>query len=105
MGEKKENTFSKSILSIVMLVYLIGAVLGTILVIVAAVVDTRNGMAIDSSMFIAYAAYLGGPTATSIIFYAWKSKAENVIKIAQSCATEQSEKAVEVINAISNMGG
>ena len=53
-------------------------------------------MPLESSMFIAYAAYLGGPTATSIIFYAWKSKAENVLKIGQSFKIEEEyEKTIE----------
>ncbi len=99
---EKENTFSKSIMSTIVLLYILGAVLGTVLVIVAAVVDIKIGMSLDSSMFIAYAAYLGGPTATSIIFYAWKSKAENVLKIGQSFKAEQQ---VEVIDVLSKMGG
>jgi hypothetical protein len=98
MKEKEErtNTFSKSIMSIMMFLYFMGAALGTILVILAAVINVRNGDPIDTQMFIAYAAYVGGPTATAIGFYAWKSKAENLLKIQQSH---------EVIETLSQMGG
>lgn len=77
-------TFSKYIMNIVVSLYFLGAILGTILIIVAAVNDMKLGLSLDSSMFIAYATYLGGPTATAIGFYAWKSKAENIIKIGKS---------------------
>jgi hypothetical protein len=100
---EKENTFSKSILSIIVMLYILGAILGTFLVIIAAIVDVKQGFPLDSSMFVAYAAYVGGPTATSIIFYAWKSKAENVIKIAQSCAEEQRLETMEIISKIGDM--
>lgn len=84
------------------MLYIVGALLGTVLVITAAVVNVKQNSPLDSSMFIAYAAYLGGPTATSIIFYAWKSKAENVLKIGQSFAMEQK---VEAMDILSKMGG
>ena len=98
MKEKEErtNTFSKSIMNIMMFLYFMGAALGAILVILAAVINVRNGDPIDTQMFIAYAAYVGGPTATAIGFYAWKSKAENLLKIQQSH---------EVIETLSQMGG
>ena len=102
---EKENTFSKSIMSTIVLLYIIGAMLGTILVTASAIVDVMQYRPLDASMFIAYAAYLGGPTATSIIFYAWKSKAENVLKIGQSFKVEEEcEKTIEVMDIISRMG-
>ena len=97
---ERENSFSKSIMSIMVILYIVGAMIGTILVISAAVTNERQGSPLDPSMFMAYAAYLGGPTATAIIFYAWKSKAENVLKITQSF---ENEKAVEVIDALSKI--
>lgn len=100
--ESKTNSFSKSIMSTIVFLYLIGAMIGSALVIISAFADVRLQMPIDSSMFIAYAAYVGGPTATAIGFYAWKSKAENVVKIAQSFKSEQVS---EVMNTISEMGG
>ena len=98
--ENKTNTFSKSIMSTIVFLYLAGALLGSVLVIVSAFVDIRLQVPIDTSMFMAYAAYLGGPTATAIGFYAWKSKAENVIKIGQSF---KSESIADVMRTISEM--
>lgn len=80
----KKNTFTKSIMSVVVLLYFIGAIIGTGLVLLAAIVNIKYETSIDTAMFIAYAAYLGGPTATAIGFYAWKSKAENILKIQHS---------------------
>ena len=102
---EKENTFSKSILSTIVFLYIIGAMLGTLLVTASAIVDIMQGRPLDASMFMSYAAYLGGPTATSIIFYAWKSKAENVLKIGQSFKAEHhDERQVEIMEIISRMG-
>ncbi len=98
--EIKTNTFSKSIMSTIVFLYLSGALLGSVLVIVSASVDIRLQVPIDTSMFMAYAAYLGGPTATAIGFYAWKSKAENVLKIGQSFT---SEAVTDVIRSLSEM--
>lgn len=99
---KKEKVvpFSKSIMSAVILLYFIGAILGAVLVILAARVNMALGLPIDPAMFMAYAAYIGGPTATAIGFYAWKSKAENVLKISKSF-----EGPSEVASALAEMGG
>jgi len=102
MKEKEPISFTKTILSIVVLLYFIGATIGASLVIVAALVDGKLGNPIDSAMFIAYAAYLGGPTATAIAFYAWKSKCENLLKI-QYTNEKQTEKVN--IDTLANMGG
>lgn len=102
VAESKKNTFTKSIMSVVVFLYFVGAVLGTLLVILAAIMNLKHDISIETSMFIAYAAYLGGPTATAIIFYAWKSKAENVIKISKSFEAEES---LEVMDKLSRMGG
>lgn len=88
---QETKTFSKSIMSLMVLLYFVGALLGTILVVIAAIVDMGNKSSLDSSMFIAYATYLGGPTATAIGFYAWKSKAENVLKIGKSFQANSTE--------------
>ena len=103
--EEKKNTFTKSIMSIVVLLYFLGAVIGTILVVCAALVDVQNRQMIDTAMFVAYAAYIGGPTATSIGFYAWKSKAENLLKIKNSNDLEQKEACDQFIETIANMKG
>ena len=84
MINNEKTTTSKTVLAIIVFLYFIGALLGTILVIVSAVNDIRQSRPIDTGMFIAYAAYIGGPTATAIGFYAWKSKAENILKIQRS---------------------
>jgi len=88
--------FSKYILKMVIAVYFIGAILGSILIIVSAIHDMTLGVSIESSMFVAYAAYLGGPTATALGFYAWKAKAENVIKIGKSHGLETMETITKV---------
>lgn len=96
--EVKTNTFSKSIMSTIVFLYLAGALIGSVLVIVSAFVDIRLQVPIDTSMFMAYAAYLGGPTATAIGFYAWKSKAENVLKIGQSFKSEAVSDVVRILS-------
>lgn len=96
----EKANFSKSLMSAIMFLYFIGFGMGTLLVAIGVVIDIELGLAIDSSMFIAYTAYIGGPTATAIGFYAWKSKAENVIKIAKSFETDQ---ATQLIETITNM--
>lgn len=101
-SEERTNTFTKSIMSIVVFLYFIGALVGTALVILSAIVNIRMNMPLDPGMFIAYAGYIGGPTAIAIVFYAWKSKAENVIKIAKGFVDE---KKVEVMDVLSRMGG
>lgn len=104
-GEELKNTYSKSIMTIVVFLYFIGAVIGTILVILSANMNVKQNTPLDTAMFIAYAAYLGGPTATAIGFYAWKSKAENVLKIGKSFNVEQTEKSIEAMDILSKMGG
>lgn len=68
----KKFQFSKLILGAVMVLYLAGAVFGGFIV------------ASEPAALGELLAYIGAPTAVAIGFYAWKSKAENVIKIAQS---------------------
>lgn len=100
--EERKNTFTKSILSTVVLLYFIGAAVGTTLVALAAAINIKMGMPVDTGMFIAYAAYLGAPTATAIGFYAWKSKAENLLKIQQS---HEKQEISSIIQTLSEMGG
>lgn len=68
----KKHEFSKLILGSVMLLYFAGAVFGGAVII------------IDHAGLEALLAYIGAPTATAIGFYAWKARAENVIKISQT---------------------
>lgn len=93
IDKEEKQSFTKSVMVIVILLYFIGAVLGGILVVAAAIVNVGLTQSIDAAMFIAYSAYLGAPTATAIGFYAWKSKAENLLKIKNSY--EQSTTVVE----------
>ena len=72
--EEKKNTFTKSILSIIMLLYFLGSVIGTVLVIGAAITDIQNRQMIDTAMFIAYAAYIGGPTPPQLVFMLGRAK-------------------------------
>lgn len=103
LSEEKKNTFSKSILSVIVMLYFVGALIGGVLVVISAVNDVRLGGHIDTDMFIAYAAYIGGPTATAIGFYAWKSKAENILKIKNSI--KQKEADPDLVSTLANMGG
>lgn len=106
MEQKEKVTFTKSIMSIVMFLYFVGVVIGTALMIFAAYNDYKLGLSIDSSMFIAYATYLCTPTATAIGFYAWKSKAENLLKIQHSHNTQQQKENAEwLVQSLSQMGG
>lgn len=105
-GESKEKpSFTKSIMTIVMLLYFLGAIMGGVLVILAALIDVNLGGTIDTAMFIAYAAYIGGPTATAIGFYAWKSKAENILKIQNTNTLVQKEADTTIASALANMKG
>ncbi len=75
------GNFTKMTMVIVYILFVLGAFIGAALVVWAAIWDMQMGSPIDSTMFVAYAAYLGAPIATAIGFYAWKSKAENLLKI------------------------
>lgn len=107
MKKDEKMTFTKSILSIVVLLYFIGALLGGILVVAAAIVNWKLSMPIDSQMFVAYAAYLGAPTATAIAFYAWKSKCENLLKIEYGRQQYQSSEVPDQVSmdTLANMNG
>lgn len=67
--KKKGVEFSKVILLLVMAVYFITVGVGIWLSLV------------DYSQFSTLAMLVGAPTATALGFYAWKAKAENIIKI------------------------
>jgi len=106
MDKKEKSTFTKSILSIVVFLYFIGATMGTVLVIVAALMDAKLGIPVDSQMFIAYASYLGAPTATAIAFYAWKSKCENLLKIHYTNSkTNDQSNTDTLVQTLANIGG
>lgn len=66
---KKRIEFSKAILLVVMLTYFVAVGIGVWLSLV------------DPMQYSTLAMLVGAPTAVAIGFYAWKAKAENVLKI------------------------
>jgi Na+/H+ antiporter NhaD/arsenite permease-like protein len=66
---KRKIEFSKTILMFVMLAYFVTVGVGIHLSL------------IDPMQYSTLAMLVGAPTATAIGFYAWKAKAENVLKI------------------------
>lgn len=62
--------FSKLVVAAVMATYFIGVSIGAIVVLQKA-----------PDQLAPYLTFIGAPTATAIGFYAWKAKAENVIKL------------------------
>lgn len=61
--------FSKLVLLLVMATYFVGVVIGVKVTL------------IDFSQLGVLLTFIGAPTATAIVFYAWKAKAENIVKI------------------------
>jgi len=70
-GPPKRAEFSKLIMAAVMATYFCGVIIGGAVV------------AHAPEQLGAYLSYLGAATTVSIGFYAWKAKAENVIKLNQ----------------------
>lgn len=67
--KKKTFEFSKAVLVAVMFLYVVVVAVGIVL------------SFIDYTQYSTLAMLVGAPTATAIGFYAWKAKAENVVKI------------------------
>lgn len=110
--KEKKHTFTKIYMALIGVLYFVGAMIGGWLVITSALLDAEAGRPLDSSMFVAYAAYLGGPTAIAIGFYAWKSKAENLLKIKNSLENRSkihieplSDVNQRVLDTLANMKG
>jgi len=80
----EKSTYTKSIMSILLFLYFMGAVLGTILLAMSVGVDLKYGRQINIIIFVIQAIYLAVPTTAAIGFYTWKSKAENLLKIRES---------------------
>lgn len=76
--------FSKIVLGAVMILYFAGAIFGGYIVMQ------------DSSLLGELLAYIGAPTAVAIGFYAWKAKAENIIKISADVAQSPVEMAANL---------
>ena len=83
-GEK--ISFTKAVLSLVLLTYLFGLVVG--------VYVTRK----DYTQFGILATYIATPTTTVIALYCWKSKAENMIKLKKYFPEETKDIPVDLNN-------
>ncbi|MPN12784.1 hypothetical protein SDC9_160104 [bioreactor metagenome] len=70
--KKDKFEFSKSILLAVLATYFVGIVVGIKIVLV------------DTTQLGVLLVYIGTPTTIAIGFYAWKAKAENIVKIKQA---------------------
>lgn len=84
--KKKAVEFSKAVLLVVMILYLVVVNVGIAL------------SFIDYTQYSTLAMLVGAPTATAIGFYAWKAKAENVIKIKQEHPEETKDVPVDLNN-------
>ena len=83
--------FSKLVLGAVVLLFFAAGVF-------AAVVVWENPEHLGE-----YLAFIGAPTATAIGFYAWKAKAENVLKIGKTVEADKKiskETKKQIINGI-----
>ncbi|HCP14813.1 MAG TPA: hypothetical protein DIT32_03420 [Peptococcaceae bacterium] len=67
--KKKRPEFSKVIVAVVMVTYFVGVYIGA-----------RVVMAAAPDQLGSYLAFIGTPTATTIGFYCWKAKNENIHK-------------------------
>ncbi|MDR1736241.1 MAG: hypothetical protein LBR85_05155 [Oscillospiraceae bacterium] len=86
--EKKRRKFEyiKLILALVMLTYFVGVFVGVKIAF------------IDFSQLGVLLAFIGTPTAVAIGFYAWKAKAENIVKIKKDNPEETAGIPVDVNN-------
>lgn len=83
---KRKIEFSKLILALVLSTYFIGVAVGV------------KVTFIDISQLGVLLAFIGAPTAAAIGFYAWKAKAENIIKIKKSNPEETEGISVDLNN-------
>lgn len=81
---RKKVEFIKLVLMLVMATYFLGVAVGVKIVLEY---PEQLGTLLT---------YIGAPTATVIIFYAWKAKAENVIKIKKNNP--------EIVDSVSEIG-
>ena len=84
--------FSKLVLGGVMILYFSGAVFGGVIV------------ADEPAMLGELLAYIGAPTAAAIGFYAWKARAENIVKISKDRKLGTASKK-QIITSISGTSG
>lgn len=89
-----KTEFSKIVLGAVMLLYFAGAIFGGYVVMQ------------DSSLLPELLAYIGAPTAVAIGFYAWKAKAENVVKISRAVTSDKkldSETKKQIVSGVAGV--
>ncbi|XCH78349.1 MAG: hypothetical protein WHF31_12535 [Candidatus Dehalobacter alkaniphilus] len=67
--ERPKHEFTKQIVAAVLLTYFLGVAIGAVVVLDKA-----------PDQLAAYLTFIGAPTATTVGFYCWKAKAENVSK-------------------------
>lgn len=94
-GEPKERRkveFSKLILALVLMTYFVGVGVGVKVAL------------IDMTQLGALLAFIGAPTAAAIGFYAWKAKAENIIKIKKNNPEEAAGFSVDLNNSDTQEG-
>lgn len=84
--KKKHFEFSKALLLAVMILYFVAVGIGVKL----SFVDYTN--------YSTLAMLVGAPTATTIGFYAWKAKAENVIKLKKENPEETKDAPIDLNN-------
>lgn len=85
-AKRRKVEFSKLVLVLVLLTYFIGVFVGV------------KVTFIDFSQLGVLLAFIGTPTAAAIGFYAWKAKAENIIKIKKDNPEETDGIPVDVNN-------
>lgn len=82
--ERRKIEFSKLILALVLMTYFVGVGVGVKVAL------------IDMTQLGALLAFIGAPTAAAIGFYAWKAKAENIIKIKKNNPEEAAGFSVDL---------
>lgn len=85
--------FSKIVLGAVMILYFAGAIYGAVIVWQ------------DSTLLGELLAYIGAPTAVAIGFYAWKAKAENVVKISRAVNADKKLNSATKKQIVSGVAG
>lgn len=84
--ETEKISFTKAVLSVVLLTYFLGLAVGIYVTLK------------DYSQFGILATYIATPTTTVIALYCWKSKAENMIKLKKYFPEETKDISVDLNN-------
>ncbi len=86
--KNKRIEFSKIVLGLVLATYFLGIYIGF------------KTVLLDFTQLTALLTFIGAPTTTAIGFYAWKAKAENIVKIKQAHPEETKDISVDLNNII-----